>query len=91
MALLSMRQNVHELGPFLLLGLDPFAQQHFADSDSVGRHRATGLHKLGARYTVPLKTNAVANGRIGWSHARAKVESKSSMAAICAHINHMRT
>ena len=40
-------------------------QQHFTDLDSVGRHRATGLHKLGARYPIPLKTNAGDNGRIG--------------------------
>jgi hypothetical protein len=57
-------------------------QRHLADLDSVGRRCATGLHKLGARSPVPLKTNADDNGRMGWSHARAKVEYKSRMAAI---------
>jgi len=54
-------------------------------------HCATGLHKLGARYAVPLKTNVDNNGRMGWSHARVKIEYKSSMAAICAQIHPMRT
>ena len=36
-----------------------------ADLDSVGRRCATGLHKLGARYAVQLRTNADDNGRIG--------------------------
>jgi hypothetical protein len=66
-------------------------QQHFADLDSVGRHCATGLHKFGARYPVPLKTNAGDNGRMGRTHARVKIEYKSSMAAICARIYPMRT
>jgi hypothetical protein len=59
-----------------------FVQQHFTDLDSAGGHCATRVHKLGARYPIPLKTNAGDNGRIGGSHGRAKVESKSSMAAI---------
>ena len=84
-------QALHELGPFLLVGFDTFVQQHFADLDSVGRRCATGLHKLGARSPVPLKTNADDNGRMGWSHARVKIEYKSSMAAIYAQIHPMRT
>jgi hypothetical protein len=51
-----------------------FVQQHFTDLDSVGRRRATGLHKLGARYPVPLKTNAD-DDRIGWSDASIQGES----------------
>src|ERR1039457_7194599 len=62
--------------PSLLLGLDPFVPQHLADLDSVGRRCAPRVHKLGARSPVPLKTNADDNGRMGWSHARAKVEYK---------------
>jgi len=81
----------HELGTFLLIGLDAFVQQHLADLDSVGRHCATRVHKLGARYPIPLKTNAGDNGRIGGSHGRARVESKSSMAAICACFHHRGT
>jgi hypothetical protein len=64
--------------PFVVL--DSFVQQHLADLDSVGRRCATGLHKLGARCPVPLKTNADEHGRMGWSHARVKIEYKSSMA-----------
>jgi hypothetical protein len=48
-------QALHELGPFFLVGLDPFVQQHLADLDSVGGRCATGLHKLGAQYAVPNK------------------------------------
>ncbi len=42
----------------LRVGFDGLAQRHLADLDSVGRHCATGLHKLGARYPVPLTTDA---------------------------------
>jgi hypothetical protein len=34
-------------------------------------HCATGLHKFGARYPVPLKTNADDESRIGCSQAQA--------------------
>jgi hypothetical protein len=57
----------------------------------VGRHCATGLHKLGARYAVPLKTNAGDNARMGWSRSRARVEYELSMAAICAHSHYRGT
>ena len=67
-------QALHELGPFLFAGLAPFMQQHLADLDSVGRRCATGLHKLGARCPVPLKTNAGDESRIGCGQARAKTE-----------------
>ena len=53
------------LGPSLLVGLDALVQKHLADLDLVGRRCATGLHKLGARYALPLKTNVDDKGRIG--------------------------
>jgi hypothetical protein len=50
-------QALHELGPFLLVGLDAFVQQHFTDLDSVGRRCATRVAQTWGS-AVPLKTNA---------------------------------
>ena len=72
------------LGPCLLLGDQAL---HRAYLDSVGRRRATGVHKLGAQYAVPLRTNADERARLVWSHARVKVGYKSRMLAICAQID----
>jgi len=63
--LLRGDQALNELGTYLLLGSHALSQRYFADWDSAGRRCATGLHKLGVRYAVPLKTNAADNGRIG--------------------------
>src|ERR1017187_9700184 len=48
-------ENVlHELGPFLLVGLDRFVQQHLADLDSVGgaRERKTSIASRVGRGTT---------------------------------------
>jgi hypothetical protein len=89
-SLLLGDQALHELGPLLLVGLDAFVQQHFADLDSAGRRCAPGVHKPRARMfrSRPMPMN---RGRIGGGHARVKVESKSSMAAICARFHNRGT
>jgi hypothetical protein len=53
------------LGPSLLVGLDPFVQQHLADLDSVGRRCATRVHKLGAGYLCLTQEQCRRHGRVG--------------------------
>jgi hypothetical protein len=62
-------------------------QQQLTHLDSVGRRCATGLHKLGARYAVPLETIADDNGRVQLCTQSSQENIKRKSIAICNSCN----